>query len=66
MKEYLDLCLMGESSIPQRKIILERLMASMKELQECIDYIDWKESFYSDVLSGKTKYFSYLLPEYDK
>ena len=24
-------------------------------------YIDWKQGFYDDVLSGKTKYFSNLI-----
>ena len=26
-----------------------------------IDYIDWKQGFYDDVLSGKTKYYSNLI-----
>lgn len=67
MKEYLLLCLQGESSIPQRKQILEikrkALIASMKELQDSIDFIDWKQGFYDDVLSGKTVYYSNLIPE---
>ena len=37
MKEYLALCLQGESSIPKRKVILEKkkeaLLASIEELQ---------------------------------
>lgn len=57
MKEYLALCLLGQSTIPQRKIILERkrnaLLMSIDELQKSVDYIDWKQSFYDDVLSGK-------------
>ncbi len=67
MKEYLSLCLQGESTIPQRKQILESkrkvLIASMKELQDSIDFIDWKQQFYEDVLSGKTAYYSNLIPE---
>ena len=67
MKEYLLLCLQGESSIPQRKQILEikrkALIASMEELQDSIDFIDWKQGFYDDVLSGKTVYYSNLIPE---
>ena len=47
MKEYLSLCLQGESSIAQRKQILEikrkSLIASMEELQSSIDFIDWKQ-----------------------
>lgn len=65
MKKYLDLCLKGESSIPERKSILERkketLKAKMKEIQNSLDYIDWKQGFYDDVLSGKTKYYSNLI-----
>lgn len=67
MKEYLDLCLQGEKSIPERKEILEvklrELNHKIKEIQESIDYIHWKQNFYDDVLSGKTKYYSNLLPD---
>ena len=67
MKEYLDLCLQGEKSIPERKEILEvklrELDNKIKEIQESIDYIHWKQNFYDDVLSGKTKYYSHLLPD---
>ena len=65
MKEYIELCLMGESTIPERKIILDNkrksLEEQLKQVQDCIDYIDWKQNFYDDVLSGKTKYFSNLI-----
>ena len=67
MKEYLALCLEGESSIPKRQTILDikkaALQKTMIELQESIDYIDWKQNFYNDVLSGKTKYYSNLIYE---
>ncbi len=65
MKAYIDLCLQGESTIPERKVILEEkrkaLLTQMQELQKAIDYIDWKQGFYDDVLSGKTEYFSNLI-----
>lgn len=65
MKEFLNLCLMGESSIPQRKVILarkrEKLLDEIKNIEEAIAYIDWKQNFYDDVLSGKTEYFSNLI-----
>lgn len=65
MKEYLALCLKGPSTILQRKAILERkrnaLLEKMSELQKSIDYIDWKQNFYDDVLSGKTEYISNLI-----
>ena len=67
MKEYLALCLEGEASIPKRQAILDlkktALLKSMEELQKSIDYIDWKQNFYNDVLSGKTKYYSNLIYE---
>ena len=57
MKEYLDLCLQGESTIHQRKEMLDKkrkaLLDSIEELKGCVDYIDWKQEFYDEVLSGK-------------
>ncbi len=65
MKEYIKLCIIGESTIPDRKAILAikrtALTEQMKQLQECIDYIDWKQGFYDDVLSGKIQYYSNLI-----
>lgn len=65
MKEYIALCFEGESSIPRRKEILavkrEELLRRIEELNACVDYIDWKQGFYDDVLSGKTKYYSNLI-----
>ena len=65
MKKYLDLCLAGRSTITQRKEMLakkqEALRASVKELEESIAYIDWKQSFYDEVLSGKQPYISDLI-----
>ncbi len=66
MKEYLELCLQGETSIPERKTILakkkEALLQSISDLQKAVDYIDWKQNFYDDVLSGRTEYYSNLVP----
>ena len=65
MKEYISLCIAGESTIPERKIILDRkrqaLVTQLQQIQESINYIDWKQGFYDDVLSGKTKYYSNLI-----
>ena len=67
MKQYLALCMEGEGTIPERKVILaekkETLLQSMTELQKAVAYIDWKQKFYDDVLSGKTAYYSNLVPE---
>ena len=66
MKEYLDLCLQGVTTIPQRKIMLaqkqEALRESLRELQDSIAYIDWKQGFYDDVLAGRRPYESDLIP----
>ncbi len=66
MKDYLALCLQGEVTIPQRKELLyrkqETLYAAIGELQDSIAYIDWKQNFYDEVLSGKRPYESSLLP----
>ena len=67
MKGYLALCLQGERTIPERKIILEAkqktLLEEKKRIEEAIAYIDWKQGFYDDVLSGRTQYYSNLLPQ---
>lgn len=67
MKQYLALCMEGEGTIPERKVILaekkENLLQSITELQKAVAYIDWKQRFYDDVLSGKTAYYSNLIPE---
>lgn len=65
MKEYLELCLQGPSTIPQRKQMLAKkqqaLRDSIQELQESVAYIDWKQNFYDEVLSGKHPYVSNLI-----
>ena len=65
MKQYIELCKGGEKTIPERKVILEQkrveLLERLAELQASIDYIDWKQGFYDDVLAGRTKYFSNLI-----
>lgn len=66
MKEYLDLCLQGQSTIPQRKEMLtqkqEALRNTIRELEESVAYIDWKQNFYDEVLTGKRPYVSNLIP----
>ncbi|MBQ7594375.1 MAG: MerR family transcriptional regulator [Synergistaceae bacterium] len=66
MKEYMNLCLEGEKTIPQRQVILartrERLQRQIDELKESIRYIDNKQGFYDGVLSGAAEYVSNLLP----
>ena len=67
MKEYLALCLQGQSTIPQRMELLEKYKKNiherMAELQDSLDFIAWKESFYREVLEGRTEYHSDLIAE---
>ena len=39
----------------------EALRASIKELEDSVAYIDWKQNFYDEVLSGKRPYVSNLI-----
>lgn len=65
MKSYIGLCLQGQSSIPERKIILkqkrEQLLERIGELEDAVRYIDWKQGFYDNVLAGRTPHVSNLL-----
>ena len=67
MQDYLALCLEGQSSIPERKRILERkrqeLELELKRVRDSIDYIDWKQEFYDDILAGRKEYHSNLQPQ---
>ncbi|MBR1657397.1 MAG: MerR family transcriptional regulator [Synergistaceae bacterium] len=66
IKEYMFLCLKGEASIPERKIMLSRtrtrLQSQIETLKKSIRYIDGKQEFYDEVLAGEREYFSNLLP----
>lgn len=59
------MCLEGPSSIEARQEILARKQAALQEqmnkLKESMDYIDWKQNFYNDVLTGKRPYISNLI-----
>lgn len=66
MKRYIAWCQQGTASIPERKAFLDskrhELLARQKALQDALDYIDWKQNFYDDVLAGRVPYESNLLP----
>lgn len=67
MKTYLALCLEGKVSIPQRQEMLTVKRAELEEkkrqVQEALDFLDWKQGFYRDVLAGKIPYESNLIYE---
>ncbi len=69
MKEYLELCLQGEKTIQQRKEMLSKKQAALRdtiqELEDSIAYIDWKQNFYNEVLDGKRPYVSDLIRTQD-
>ena len=66
MQDYVALCLEGEASIPERKSLpgdkRGQLLERIRELEDAVHYIEWKQEFYDNVLSGKTPYVSNLLP----
>lgn len=57
MRDYIDLVLAGNETIPTRRVILEEkqkaLREELKRIQGAIDYIDWKQRFYDDVEAGR-------------
>ena len=67
MREYVDLCLQGEKTIPARKIILakkkEELEQRIEQLNSSIAYIEYKQQVYDDVLNHKIPYISNLKTE---
>ena len=67
MRHYVQLCLAGAASIPERKEMLARrrkaLLEEIELLNGAVDYIDRKQQFYDDVQAGRTPYVSNLLTE---
>lgn len=67
MRDYLNLCLEGEKSIPQRKKMLAekrgRLGEQMEQIHERMDHIDWKQDFYDEIIAGRQPYYSNLAPK---
>ena len=65
MKIYMNLCLDGKSSISERKAMLakhkDELNSQIAEISGAIDYIDTKQQYFDDVISGKIKYSSNLI-----
>ncbi len=62
MKIYLAMCLEGNKTIPERKIMLSQKQSELKEkiaiLEDAVTYIDWKQNLYDEILSGKINYTS--------
>jgi len=65
MKQYMQYCLEGPSSILDRKEMLDDqkkiLQSKMVEIQESIDFIDKKQMYFDNVLSGDIEYSSNII-----
>lgn len=65
MKVYMNLCLAGKSSIPERKQMLDilraYLLSKLDEINASIEFIDTKQAFYDGVLAGELPYTSNLI-----
>ena len=59
IKKYIDLCLKGNKTIPQRaKIIFDQeknLKEHLKQLQEQMKVLQIKKKYYTDLLKNKSK-----------
>ena len=64
MRMYLDYCMQGPASIPERVDMLnetkEDLERRLSEIQESLDYIEQKKELYRDMQEGKKPYVSYV------
>lgn len=65
MRRYMEYCLQGPSTISQRQTMLavtkQELLRQAREIEERLQYINYKQEFYEGVLSGKIKYRSNLI-----
>lgn len=65
IKQYMEYCLQGQDTIPERKEMLEQtrqqLAEKTKVLQDNLKYIESKQQYYDDVLAGRTRYTSNLI-----
>lgn len=59
IKEYIDLCSKGPSTILKRKQLLEikqkELINKLHEIQESIEFINYKQKYYDNLLEEKTE-----------
>ena len=59
IKKYIDYCIIGDSTIKQRyNIIIEtkqKALNQLEELKKQLDLLDYKESFYKDLIKNNSK-----------
>lgn len=65
MRTYMQLCLLGETSIPEREEMLQAQRQVVEDrialLHDILGFIDSKMEFYAGVRSGRIEYHSNLL-----
>lgn len=56
IKRYIDLCIIGDSTIPERYEIIQntkqKALQQMKELQNQLDLLEYKEKFYQNLIEN--------------
>lgn len=56
IKRYIDLCIIGDSTIRERYEIIQntkiKALQQMKELQNQLDLLDYKEKFYQNLIEN--------------
>lgn len=59
IKRYIDLCIIGDSTIQERYEIIQntkqKAKQQMKELQKQLDLLDYKEKFYQNLIKNNLK-----------
>lgn len=59
IKRYIDLCIKGDSTIPERYGIIQatkiKAQAQMQELQQQLNLLEYKEKFYQNLIENNLK-----------
>ena len=59
IKRYIDLCVKGDSTIPERYGIIQatklKALQQMEELQKQLDLLEFKEKFYQNLIKNNLK-----------
>lgn len=59
IKRYIDLCIIGDSTIKERYEIIQttkqKAQQQMEELKKQLSLLDYKEKFYQNLIKGKLK-----------
>ena len=59
IKKYIDLCIIGDSTIPERYEIIKttknKALQQMEELKKQLELLDYKENFYQNLMKNNLK-----------